>query len=373
MTDILAGMSHATSTGNRVERFSKILQSRGVDAYFCTSAVTMGYLSGFHEEGGERLLFLGVSKDGRSRLVAPALARTQAERSGIADIRSWRDGENAMDCVRELFADWGFKTVAVDDEMRAATLIDLQDTLPNVTFIAGQPVLSDLVRCKDHNELASLREAGRIADEAYAPLIKSIRPGMTEWQIHELLTKHMQEGGAKPNFCIVGAGPNSAEPHHMTGDTVINDGDMIVMDYGCVIDGYMSDITRMVFVGNPSDEHKKVYEVVYAAHMAGRKAIAPGVLAEDIDRATRKVIDDAGYGEFFVHRTGHGLGMRIHEEPYICAGNKHRLEVGNVFSIEPGIYLPGKFGVRIENIVAVTESGHESMNAEPSSTLQTAG
>ena len=157
----------------------------------------------------------------------------------------------------------------------------------------------------------------------------------------------------------------------MTGQTELKPGDVIVMDYGCIVGGYMSDITRTVCLGESSAEQRKVYETVYAAHMAGRNAIAPGVPAEEVDRATRKVIDEAGYGEFFVHRTGHGLGMRVHEEPYICEGNGHRLEVGNVFSIEPGIYLPGKFGVRIENIVTVTKDGHESLNAEPSPTLLT--
>jgi Xaa-Pro aminopeptidase len=342
-------MSTVAAPFGRLTKFSAILAEKGIDAYFCTSAVTMGYLAGFHEEGGERLLFLAVGKGGQVRLVAPALARTQAERSGIADIRTWRDGDDPMDLARGLGSDWGLSTVAVDDEMRSAILLALQSSLPSVRFVAGQPILSELVRKKDARELDLLREAGRIADEALAPVVAQIKPGMTEWQVHELLTAEMLRGGGKPNFCIVGAGSHGAEPHHMTGQTPLQEGDVVVMDYGCVVDGYMSDITRTVCLGEPTEEQRRVYETVYASHMAGRSAIAPGVPAEDVDRAARR--------------------MRIHEEPYICAGNRHRLEVGNVFSIEPGIYLPGKFGVRIENIVTVTENGHASLNADASPTL----
>ena len=361
----------STVTSSRINQMSPVLEELGIDAFFATTAVTMGYLSGLHEEGGERLLMLALSKTGKARLIAPALARTQAERSGIADIRTWNDGEDPMKLIQELASDWNLESsrIAVDDEMRSSILLDLQRTLRRTEFVAGQPVLSELTRKKDAYELGCLRKAGSMADGALAPVLSEIRVGTTEWEINESLQRNMRKLGGEPAFCIVATGANGAEPHHMTDQTPLKLGDVVVMDYGCSFEGYKSDITRVVALGESTEEQRKVYEIVYRAFMAGRNAIAPGVLAEDVDKATRKVIEDEGYGEFFVHRTGHGLGMRIHEEPYICAGNKHKLEVGNVFSIEPGIYLPGKFGVRIENIVAVTENGHESMNAEPSPTL----
>lgn len=361
----------STATGSRLNQLAQVLQNRGIDTYFCTSAVTMGYLAGFFEEGGERLLILAVDKSGQARMLAPALARTQAERSGLTDVRSWFDGEDPLRLIAELSQDWDLSgaTIAVDDEMRSAILLDLQRVLPGVTFTAGQPVLSDLMRIKDANELENLRRAGAAADQSLMPVLEKIGIGTTEQQVNEELQRMMRKLGGDPAFCIVATGAHGAEPHHMTGSSKIQRGDVLIMDYGCSVEGYKSDITRTVVIGEATDEQNKVYETVYAAFMAARSAIRPGVRAEDVDKAARKVIDEAGFGEYFVHRTGHGLGMRIHEEPYICAGNKHELEVGNVFSIEPGIYLPGKFGVRIENIVAVTADGHESLNAEPSPTM----
>lgn len=359
----------AASSSDRMPRLAKVLADRDLDVFFCTTAVTMGYLAGLHEEGGERLLVLALNKDGRYRLICPSLARTQAERSGIADIQTWNDGQDPMALIRQLASDWGFNTAAVDDEMRSSILLAMQRTLPGVSFVAGQPVLSDLMTKKDESELDALRRAGRVADEAYEAVRPRLKAGMTEYQVNEMLVEAMAVPGSRPTFCIIATGRNGAEPHHMTDRTVIQDGDVIIMDFGCEVDGYMSDITRVACIGESTEEHRKVYDTVYKAHMAARAAIRPGVKAEDIDSAARQVIEEAGYGELFIHRTGHGLGRRIHEEPYICTGNDVTLEVGNVFSIEPGIYLPGRFGVRIENIVAVTEDGHESMNAEPSPTL----
>ena len=160
-----------------------------------------------------------------------------------------------------------------------------------------------------------------------------------------------------------------AEPHHESDNTVIQSGDVIIMDFGCEFEGYQSDITRTVCCGKASDEAKRVYDIVFGAHQAGRAAIHPGVACQELDRAARQVIEKSGYGEYFFHRLGHGIGMRGHEEPYIVEGNETPLEVGHCFSIEPGIYLAGRFGVRIENIVTATMDGHASINAEPSATL----
>jgi Xaa-Pro aminopeptidase len=259
--------------------------------------------------------------------------------------------------------------IAVEDDMRAQMLLWLQKDLPAALFSPGQEVIASLMGRKEPAEIAALEAAGKIADDALAVAIATIKPGVTENEVAEKLVAEMTRNGGGPGFCIIASGANGAEPHHGTDASVIKEGDVIVMDYGCSVDGYPSDITRTVCCGKASDEAKKVYKIVYDAHMASREAIKVGTECQEIDRAARKTISDAGYGEYFMHRVGHGIGMRGHEDPYMIEGNTIKLETGHCFSVEPGIYLPGKFGVRIENIVTVTESGHKSLNAEPSPTL----
>jgi Xaa-Pro aminopeptidase len=271
---------------------------------------------------------------------------------------------------RQLVADWGLEGqgVAIDDEMPAQYLLPIQNEL-KARFSQGFHLIADLMRCKEPQEIERLYRAAQIADEAYDEVRPRIRAGMTEWEVMQMLTRAMQDRGGLVGFCIVAAGANGAEPHHYTDRTVIQKGDVLIMDFGCVFEGYYSDITRTVCVGPATDEQKKVYETVYRAHMAARAAAVAGVSGQDVDRAARKVIVEAGYGEFFTHRTGHGLGLRIHEHPNMVEGNTEPLQEGNVFSDEPGIYLPGRFGVRIENILHIADGKAKSFNAEPSSTL----
>ncbi len=366
----------ATAYASRQQKLASVLSDEGIDAFFATSPVTMGYLRGYHEGGGERFLTVAIAADGRERLICPALSESQARRIGFQDIASWRDGENPLALLERLADDWNLKTgiLAVDDDMPAQMLLKMQATLPAALFKAGQATLAKLMRQKDEDELRLLRKAGKIADDAFDAVIPKIRAGMTEIEVADLLSNKMRDLGGVPMFCIIAAGPNGAEPHHLSDETVLRVGDVVVMDFGCDVEGgYKSDITRTICIGSATDQAKKVYEIVHGSHMAGRRAIRASLPAQEVDRAARKVIEDAGYGEFFVHRTGHGLGMRIHEDPYIVEGNDQPLLPGDVFSIEPGIYLPGSFGVRIENIVSATESGHESMNRQPSATLIEAG
>jgi Xaa-Pro aminopeptidase len=362
----------AVAYNSRIEKLAAALDEEGVDVFFATAPVTMGYLRGYYESGHERFLTLAINSKGKIRLICPALSESQARRVGIGDIAAWRDGENPMALLQQLADEWNLKSgiLAVDDEMPAQMLLKMQATLPAALFKPGQAVLSRLMRNKDADELDLLRKAAKIADDAYDAVLPRIRAGMTELELDEMLRNEMKRFGGKPAFCIVATGAAGAEPHHMSDDTVIRDGDVIVMDFGCDVEGgYKSDITRVACIGKATEEQKKVYDVVYRSQEAGRSVIRSGVAAQEVDRAARKVIDDAGYGEFFVHRTGHGLGMRGHEEPYMVEGNTDLLEPGQCFSVEPGIYLPGSFGVRLENIVIATEDGHESLNREPSRTL----
>jgi Xaa-Pro aminopeptidase len=361
----------ATTLQTRVDRLAANLRQSGARAFIVSSPVNMGYLTGFTEGGGERFLTLSVRDDGAMRMVCPALSENQARRCGIEDVRPWRDGEDPMVHFRQLADEWalGGATLAIDDEMPAQYLLPIQAALPTAKYVKGFPFIAALMRRKGPEEIEHLYTTARYADEAFDEVLPKIKAGQTEWDVAMMLVQAMQDRGGLVSFCIVATGANGAEPHHYTDQSVVQDGDVLIMDFGCSVKGYHSDITRTVCVGKATDEAKRVYEVVHAAHMAARAAANEGTPCQDVDRAARRVIEDAGYGEFFVHRTGHGLGMRIHEEPYIVSGNAEPLEEGNVFSDEPGIYLPGRFGVRIENILHVAGGRAKSFNAEPSGTL----
>lgn len=360
-----------TAERTRIERLTKELESAGVDAFLAWSPVTMSYLHGFGEGGGERFLTLAIRNEGDVRMICPALSETQAKRAGIPDVRSWRDGEDPHALFRELADDWNLCSaiIAVDDELPAQMLLRIQEAIPAAMFRTGSEILSKLMRVKDPDELDLMRKAAQIADGALSAGLNALRPGVTEISVEEAINAEMRRLGGRPAFCIVAAGANGAEPHHLSDETAIQKGDVVVLDFGCTVHGYYSDITRMAVVGEPSREAQEIHEIVLRAHRAARNAIRPGVTAESIDKAARKVIEDAGFGPQFMHRLGHGIGMKGHEEPNMVAGNMHLLEEGNCFSVEPGIYLPGKFGVRIENIVTVIEGGHRSFNAEPADEL----
>ena len=363
-------MSATTLQTGRSARLAERLRESGVRAYIISSPVNMGYLTGFTEGGGERFLTLTLRDDGAVRMICPALSENQARRCGIEDVQTWKDGEDPMVHFRQLAADWGLEgtDIAIDDEMPAQYLIPIQREL-SARFQQGFPLISHLMRCKEPQEIDRLYKAAQIADEGFEEVRPRIRAGMTEWEVMQMLTRAMQDRGGLVGFCIVATGANGAEPHHYTDQSRIQKGDVVVMDFGCVYEGYYSDITRTVCVGPATEEQRKVYDTVFRAHMAARSAAVVGASGQDVDRAARKVIADAGYGEFFTHRTGHGLGLRIHEHPNMVEGNTDPLQEGNVFSDEPGIYLPGRFGVRIENILHIAGGRAKSFNAEPSPTL----
>jgi Xaa-Pro aminopeptidase len=216
---------------------------------------------------------------------------------------------------------------------------------------------------KDADELERLAAAGAAADATLEELVKTPFAGRRETEIAADLNRLLREHGhSQVDFTVVGSGPNGANPHHEMGERTIEQGDMVVLDFGGLKDGYGSDTTRTVHVGEPTDEEREVYEVVRRAQQAGFEAVRPGATCQDVDRACRNVISDAGYGDYFIHRTGHGIGLTTHEPPYMVEGDTHPVEPGMCFSIEPGIYLPGRFGVRIEDIVTATEDGGRRLN-----------
>jgi Xaa-Pro aminopeptidase len=242
-------------------------------------------------------------------------------------------------------------------------VLDLQAALPDVAFRRAVDVTGPLRVVKDAAEIDALRAAARVVDDVAAAMRARPFAGRTELDVHRELVERMLEGGhERANFAIVAAGANAASPHHDPSDRVIVPGDVVLCDFGGTMHGYCSDITRMFVVGRPDPEVRDVYAVLLEAQETGVQAAEVGARCEDVDAAARRVITEAGYGEYFVHRTGHGIGTEAHEDPYVVAGNTAPLVAGHAFSVEPGIYLPGRFGLRLEDIVVATDAGPERLN-----------
>jgi Xaa-Pro aminopeptidase len=328
------------------------------------------YLSGFSETPGERHLLLFVPARGDPVFLVPELYAEQIrEESWVADVRTWADDEDPRKHLRSVASDLELSAgrLLVDDTMWARFTQDLHEALPEATFGLASEVVAPLRLRKDDAELDALRRAGRVADQ----VVEDLRAlgdevlGTTEADLAADIERRLVDaGGNGTSFeVIVGSGPNGAKPHHSHGDRVVEAGDPVVLDFGTRVDGYPSDQTRtLVFGGEPSETFVEVHDVVREAQEAAVAAVEPGVTAGDVDAAARDVVEAAGYGERFIHRTGHGVGLDVHEEPYIVAGSDVELEAGMVFSVEPGVYVPGEFGVRIEDLVVVTDDGCERLN-----------
>ena len=350
----------------------------------CFPSPNLTYLTGFSETPSERHLLLFVPRDGAPALVAPAMYEAQLATLPIADLQlhCWSDAEDPLAVVERVLANYSLAdgdgaTVLVDDRMWTTFTQDLRDLLPAATFGLASTVLEPLRIRKDDVELTALRRAGALADHVALEIRRRGTDllGTTEAELAAELDRLLvAEGGVEPAFeTIVAAGPNGARPHHHSGSRTIEAGDPVVLDFGAFVAAdleagtgrYPGDQTRTIVVGDPPAEYERVHETVRDAQQAAIDAVEPGVTAGSIDRAARAVIESAGYGDAFVHRTGHGVGLEVHEPPYITAGNDRELEPGMVFSVEPGIYLEGEFGVRIEDLVTVTDDGAERLNDTP--------
>ncbi|PAU85328.1 peptidase [Halorubrum salipaludis] len=362
----------------RRERAAARLRETGADGAVCFPSRNLQYLTGFAEEPGERHLLLvvpaaGTPSDDRGdgpTLLVPALYEAQVrEETTVEAVRTWADGDDPTAAVRELLADLGLRDgrLLVDDTMWATFTQDLRAAAPDAEWGLASEALADLRVRKDEAELDAMRAAATAADATVRDLreLGADAVGMTERDLADRIADRLAaHGGDGTAFeTIVGAGPNGAKPHHGCGDREVRAGEPVVLDFGTRVEGYPSDQTRtLVFDGEPPAEYERVHETVREAQAAAVEAVEPGVPAEAVDRAARGVIEDAGYGDAFFHRTGHGVGLDVHEEPYVVAGNDRELEPGMVFSVEPGIYLDGRFGCRIEDLVVVTEDGCERLN-----------
>jgi D-alanyl-D-alanine dipeptidase len=362
----------ATDLGTRLDRAARAAADAGLDGLVVTPGADLRYLAGYQPiVVTERLTALVVVAGREPVLVVPSLERPDAERSPAAALVRLVDWADGTEPYTEVAALLGAGRFGISDAAWAAHVLALQRAEPAVELVALSEALPTLRAVKEPEELDALARAAAAADAAFADLLRVPFGGRAEREVAgDLREALLAHGHDTVEFTLVASGPNGANPHYEDDSRTIEQGDLVVLDFGGRVDGYYSDITRTVAVGEPSAEQREVYDVVRAAQQAGVDAVAPGVACEDVDRAARAVIEEAGYGERFIHRTGHGIGAEVHEPPYIVAGNRLTLEPGMTFSVEPGIYLPGRFGVRVEDIVAVTEDGVRRLN-EATRDLQT--
>jgi len=339
--------------------------AEGLDGLLITPGPDMLWLTGYTPTAiTERLTLLVLSAEEEPRMLVPTLERPDlesAEGSDALAISDWRDGQDPYDVASALLRPDG--TYAVSDSAWAMHLLGLQSRLADARYFSITERLPMLRAVKDANELARLEAAGAAADATFGEIVTVRFAGRKETEVAADLARLLREfGHEQVDFTIVGSGPNGANPHHEAGDRTIAEGDVVVLDFGGLMHGYGSDTTRTVCVGEPTAEMREVHDIVRSAQQAAFEAVRPGIACQEVDRVARRVITDAGYGDAFIHRTGHGIGVTTHEPPYMVEGEERPTVPGMCFSIEPGIYLAGRFGVRIEDIVTVTKDGGRRLN-----------
>ena len=341
---------------NRISKVIENMRSEGLDQILVTGTANVYYLTGIWCEPFERMLALHVKSDGSMRLYGNKLFALR----GMTDV-PLTEYEDTDDCIAALAPDILPGRLGIDKTWHSHFTIRLMQARPDVIPALGSAPLDAARLIKDAEELQLMRVSSRMNVEVCGRIEAALREGVTEKAIQALYNETALELGASgPSFTpLICFGANGAEPHHDSDRTALKQGDTVIMDVGLLWKHYCSDMTRTVHFGAVSDEQKRVYDIVYAANRAGIAACRPGVKMKDIDRAARKVIEDAGYGAYFTHRTGHGIGLDEHEFPDVSSISEVVARPGMVFSVEPGIYLPGKFGVRVEDLVAITEDGCE--------------
>lgn len=341
------------------------MEELGVDVLLLSLGADLPYLTGYEAMPLERLTMLVVPVGGEATLVVPRLeAPRVTEHPDAFSVLAWEETDDPVALVARLAA--APATAAVGDQTWARFVLDLQAALPGTRFRKASEVTGPLRIVKDAAEIAALRAAAHAVDAIAGAMREQKFAGRRETEVHrELVDRMLELGHERANFAIVASGPNGASPHHEPADRVIGAGDVVLCDFGGTMHGYCSDITRMFVVGEPAPQVRDTYAVLVDAQEKAVRAATIGTSCEAVDAAARRVIADAGYGDSFIHRTGHGIGVEAHEEPYIVAGNDLPLAPGHAFSVEPGIYLPGRFGLRLEDIVVATPDGPERLNEAP--------
>ena len=343
------------------------MEELGVDVLLLSLGADLPYLTGYEAMPLERLTMLVLPRDGHATLVVPRLEAPRVEeRPDVFALHPWDETEDPVAIVAALAGPAG--TAAIGDRTWARFLVDLLPRMASTTFLKASDVMAPLRAVKDDAEVAALRRAGAAADRVATQLQNGQIPlvGRSEAEVSKDIGRRLvAEGHQRVNFAIVGAGDNAASPHHEPGARVIQAGEVVLCDFGGTYDHYCSDITRCVWTGGeePPSEFRDLYRVLQEAQAAAVDAAVIGTPCEDVDGVARRLITDGGYGPQFIHRTGHGIGLEEHEDPYLVGGNCEALAPGHAFSVEPGIYIAGRWGARIEDIVVATEAGPEALNA----------
>jgi Xaa-Pro aminopeptidase len=349
----------------RMQRATTQATDAGLTGVPVTPGPDLVYFTGYQPVAiTERITMLVLQASRDPAMIVPVLERPDAEAApGVAavSLTDWADGSDPYAATAQLLDPRG--RYAISDSAWAMHLLALQQALPESRYVSMTSALPMLRAIKDADELERLAAAGASADATFEQILGVRFAGRREREIGTDLAGFLRDHGhSEVDFTIVGSGPNGANPHHEMSERTVNEGDMVILDFGGLQDGYGSDTTRTVHVGEPTEEEREVFEIVRRAQQAAFEAVRPGIACQEIDRVARKVISDAGYGEDFIHRTGHGIGLTTHEPPYMVEGETRALEPGMCFSIEPGIYLRGRFGVRIEDIVTVTDDAGRRLN-----------
>jgi Xaa-Pro aminopeptidase len=359
--------SMTAARAGRLQRVQARMEELEVDVLLLSLGADLPWLTGYEAMPLERLTMLVVPRDGTATLVVPRLEAPRVDEDpDVFRIRPWSEGDDPVQLVAALAGLGGaLQEVAISDRTWATFVLALQANLPAAYWRPSSQVTGALRAVKDEEEIEALVAASAAADRVAGQLLGGEIPliGRTEREVSQDIGRRLiAEGHQKVNFAIVGSGPNSASPHHEPGGRRIEAGEPVVCDFGGTMDGYCSDITRTVWTGPPSLEQRNMYSVLQEAQSAGVASARVGVTCESVDGAARTIIDEAGFGDAFIHRTGHGIGLEEHEDPYIAAGNEVALLPGHAFSVEPGIYLSGRFGARIEDIVVATDRGPRPLN-----------
>ena len=348
----------------RVERVRARMRDLDVNCLLLSLGADLPWLTGYTAMPLERLTMLVLPSDGDATLVVPELEAPRVEpQADVFSIRPWSETEDPVELVAGLVT--RRDRLAISDRAWATFLLQLQARLRAADWVPASSVVAPLRAIKDAAEVAALRAASAAADRVATQLQSGEIPliGRPERDVSRDIGRRLvAEGHERVNFAIVGSGPNSASPHHEPGDRVIGPSEAVVCDFGGTLDGYCSDITRTVFTGDPPSEFRDLYAVLERAQADAVDAAVVGTPCEDVDGVARRIIEEGGYGPHFIHRTGHGIGLEEHEDPYLVGGNCEPLVAGHAFSVEPGIYLAGRFGARIEDIVVATDAGPEALN-----------
>ncbi len=347
----------------RLARLRRKMADTGTDLVALAPGAHLRWLLGFVPAADERASLCLIGQK-QACFLMPALNAEDSRQHTDLPFFEWKDDTGPDKALAEALAFAAPKagSFALDETMRADHALMLVDALPRATRSFASATVGALRMVKSAEEIALLKENAKIADFAQAAARAALAEGVSERELAKAVQAAFAANGAQPTFAILAIGPNSAYPHHHSGEARLKRGDVVLVDIGGLKDGYNSDITRMASLGEPPAGYREVHEVVDAAVQAAIASARPGVPARSVDLAARQVIMDAGYGEFFTHRTGHGLGTEVHEQPYITSTSNLMLEEGMVFTIEPGIYLPGRFGIRLEEVAVVTATGCEILS-----------